>query len=423
MQRLTRRMVIGGGIAAAGAAAVSGIRAPAWAQAASSTPIRIGFPTDLTGEAAPSGRAMLNGMQMYLDQHNGHMAGRPVKLFVEDTATKPEFAVEKTRLLVEQEHVDVIIGLAIASSGYAVANYVRERGVPTLFPVVSSDDLTQRKRMPNLIRTGWSSSQPSHPFGEWVAKTLGYKKIATVGSDFSFAYEVVGGFQRTFEMHGGQIVQKVWPRLGTQDFTPFITQLRHDVDAVFAIVPGADAIRFVKSYHDLGLKGKIPLIGGGNTTDESLLPHMAPEDADGIVTVAIWSAALDRPEAKEFVDEYRRRFHQDAAYHAETTYDTAHWLDLALQHLGGKAGNADELLAAIRAIQLPNAPRGPIRLDSYQNPIENVYVRRVEHVNGRLQNTVIHTFPNVSQFWTFSPEKFLAQPVYSRDYPPCDHCS
>ena len=97
-------------------------------------------------------------------------------------------------------------------------------------------------------------------------------------------------------------------------------------------------------------------------------------------------------------------------------------LKVALESIGGDVESADKLLGALRRVDLSDAPRGPMRFDDFGNPIQNVYVRKVERVGGRLQNTVIHTFPNVSQFWTYKAEDFLKNPVYSRDYPPCTKC-
>ena len=422
-RRITRRTVLKQSLAAAGVA-IAGtwdrLRPLVYAQGAGT--IRIGFLVPLTGTTAQSGRDMLDGFQLYLAERNTTMAGRPVQLIVEDTASLPATALTKTRKLVEVDRVHVLAGPLLASSGYAIRDYVTEKGVPTLYPVVSADDITQRKRSPNLIRTGWTSSQPTQPFGEWVATTLKYKRIATIGSDYAFGYEVVGGFHRTFEDHGGQIVQKIWAPLGTPDYSPYVTRLRRDVDAVFAIPVGADAIRFVKAYRQYGLKDKIPLIGGGVLTDESLLRGMAPEDATGTVTPLMWSAALVTPPARKFIAAYTGKYQKDPSYYAETCYTCARWIDVSAQHISGKVENVGAFLQALRSLQLPDAPRGPIRLDSDQCPIQNIYIRKVESVNGRLQNSVIHTFHNVSQYWTFSRAEFLKQPVYDRAYPPCRHC-
>jgi branched-chain amino acid transport system substrate-binding protein len=341
-------------------------------------------------------------------------------LIIEDAGGVPANALTKARKMVEQDRVHLLTAPLLASEGYAVRDYIVEQTVPTVFAVSSADDLTQRKRAQNFIRTGWSSSQPSHPFGEWVASTFKYKRIATIGSDYAFGYEVVGGFQRTFEQHGGEIVQKLWAPLGTPDFSPYVTQIRRDADAVFAIPVGADVQRFIKAYRQYGLK--LPLIGGGLLTDESNLRGMAPEDAAGIITPLMWSAALSTPAATKFVAAYNAKYQKDPSYYAETNYSGAQWIDLAAQRVAGKVEDKEGFLRALRAVQLPNAPRGPMRLDEYQNVIQNIYVRKVEVQNGRARNSVIHTFHNVSQFWTFKPEEFLKQPVYDRPYPPCKSC-
>jgi branched-chain amino acid transport system substrate-binding protein len=420
---ITRRSFLKGGAVLAGAAAAGSfkhLRPLVYAQ--TTAPIRIGFVADITGTVAQSGRDMLDGFQMYLAEKGSVMGGRPVQMVIEDAGGVPANALTKARKMVEQDRVHLLTAPLLASEGYAIRNYIVERNVPTVFGVCSADDLTQRQRAPNLIRSGWSSSQPSHPFGEWVASTLKYKRVATIGSDYAFGYEVTGGFQRTFEQHGGEIVQKIWAPLGTPDFSPYVTQIRRDVDAVFAIPVGADAIRFTKAYRQYGLKDKLPLIGGGVLADESLLRGMAPEDAVGIITPLMWAAGLSTPNARKFVTAYTAKYQKDPSYYAETNYSAAMWIDAAVQQVGGKIEDKDAFLGALRAVQLPNAPRGPMRLDSFQNVIHNIYIRKVEIQSGRPRNSVIHTFHNVSQFWTFKPEEFLKQPVYDRPYPPCRFC-
>jgi branched-chain amino acid transport system substrate-binding protein len=97
-------------------------------------------------------------------------------------------------------------------------------------------------------------------------------------------------------------------------------------------------------------------------------------------------------------------------------------LKAALEAVGGEVEDTGKFLAALRKVNLTEAPRGPVSFDEYGHPIENIYIRKVERVGGQLQNTVIHTFTKVSQFWTYRPEEYLKNPVYSRDWPPCKAC-
>ena len=389
-----------------------------WAQKA---PVKVGLLVPQTGPLAANGKDMINGLQLFFEEQNYRLVGREIKLIIEDDEGKPATGLTKARSLVEGQGVHLLTGPLSAAIGYAIAPYVTEKKVPTLYPIVSAEDITQRKRSPYIVRTGWSSSQPSHPFGKWVYDNLKYRKIAMIGYDFAFGWEVAAGFHRSFEEAGGQIVQKLWPPLGNADYGPYLAQLKRDVDAVYAVFSGADALRFAKQYAEAGLKERLPLVGGGTFMDEHVI-RTAGDEALGIVTALHYSAALTTPANKKFVQAYEAKFQQVPSYYSEGTYVAGVALKAALEATGGDIEDAGKFLAALRKVDLSDAPRGPIRFDDFGNPIENVYVRKVERVGGRLQNTVIHTFPNVSQFWTYTPEEYLKNPVYSRDFPPCKHC-
>jgi branched-chain amino acid transport system substrate-binding protein len=384
-------------------------------------PIKLGLLVPQTGPLSANGKDMINGLTLFLEEQGYRLAGREIKLLIEDDEGKPATGLTKARGLVEEQAVHVLTGPLSAAVGYAVAPYLDGKKVPTIFPIVSAEDITQRKRSPYIVRTGWASAQPSHPFGKWVFENLGYRKIAMIGYDFAFGWEVAAGFHRTFEEAGGQIVQKLWPPLGTSDFGPYLAQLRRDVDAVYAVFSGADALRFAKQYADAGLKGRLPLVGGGTFTDEHVLRTMGDE-ALGIVTALHYSAALATPANRKFTQAYEGKFKQIPSYYSEGTYVAGVALKAALEAVGGEVEGVDRFLTALRKVDLSDAPRGPMRFDDFGNPVQNVYVRKVERVGGRLQNTVIHTVPGVSQFWTYKPDDFLKNPVYSRDYPPCRHC-
>ena len=384
-------------------------------------PIKVGFMSSLTGPLSPNGKDMLNSFELFLEEQGGKLGGREVKLITEDDAGNPATGLTKLRSMAEGQGIQLLVGPLSAAVGYAIRDYIDANKLPAIFPIVSGEDITQRKRSPYIVRTGWSSAQPSHPFGKWVYDNLKYRRIAMIGYDFAFGWEVAAGFHRTFEESGGQIVQKLWPPLFTTDFGPYISQLKRDVNAVYAVFSGADALRFAKQYEDAGLKARLPLIGGGTFTDEHVLRTMGDEVL-GVITALHYSAALNNPVNRKFVQAYEAKFKQMPSYYSEGTYVAGLQLKRALEALGGDAENGERLVAALRKVELIDTPRGPIRFDEYGNPIENIYVRKVERVGGKLQNTVIYTFQNVSQFWTYKPEEYLKNPVYSRDYPPCKYC-
>src|SRR5439155_10090861 len=91
-------------------------------------------------------------------------------------------------------------------------------------------------------------------------------------------------------------------------------------------------------------------------------------------------------------------------------------------HVTGVQTCALPILAALRRVDLKESARGPLKVDDFGNPIQNIYIRKVERVGGKLQNTVIATYPAVSQFWKYKPDEYMKRPLYGRDYPPCKYC-
>ena len=380
-------------------------------------PIKIGLIVPLTGVFSPNGRDMVNGFTLALGQVGNKAAGRDIQVITEDDQGTPPQTLTKARKLVELDKVDLLVGPLAASSGYVLRDYVDEQKIPALYPVVSADDLTQRKGTPWIVRTGWSSSQPNHPFGEYAARVLKYKRVATIAYDFAFGWETVEGFQDTFEQNGGRVILHLWPPIGAPDYSPYLSRIPRDVDAVYATFSGGDALRFLQQYQGFGLGGRIPLIGNGTLTDEHIL-FEERDLAKGIVTALHYSAALNTSANRDFVRAYVKAYNRVPSYYSEATYTGATFMLKGLETIRGNVADRQAFVAAMRQVALPDAPRGPVRLDKWGNPVQNEYIRRVDIVNGQPQNTVIFTYPNVSQFWTMNADDYLKKPVYTRDVPP-----
>jgi len=387
--------------------------------------LRIGFLVPTTGIYAQIGKDMADGFQLYLDQVKGDFAGANVKLIIEDEQGKPATAVLKASKLIGEDKVHMLVGGLLASTGYALAPESTRAKVVYIPSIPSADDLTQRKlaEFPYLFRSGWTSSQPTQPLGQWACDQ-GYKKIVTVAADYAFGYESVGGFQKVFEDCGGKVIQKIWPPLGTKDFGPYISTLKADADAVFTLMVGPMALQFPKQLRGAGIKK--PIVGGTTSYDEFALPFMGDEVV-GDFSALQYSAALQTPANEAFVKAYRAKFGKVPGYYAESNYTTALLIHAAMKKTGGKWPGPEEFIKIMASLKV-DAPRGPVSFDDMRNPVHNIYIKKVEkkkmfgYEKDELWNTVIKTYPNVSQFWTYGKEKFLAQPVYDRDFPPCKYC-
>jgi branched-chain amino acid transport system substrate-binding protein len=392
---------------------------------ASAEELRIGFLAPTTGAFAQVGKDMVSGFQMYLDEVGRDFAGAKVKFIVEDTVAKPDTAVTKARKLILQDKVHMFVGGLLASTGYALAPVSTSEKTVYISSIPAADDLTQRDlaKYPYFVRTGWSSSQPSHPYGQWACDQ-GYKRIVAIGADFAFGYEVIGGFQKAFEDCGGKIIQKIWPPLGTKDFGPYIPTIRQDADAIFTLMAGPMSLQFPKQLAAAGIKK--PVLGGGTSYDEFVLPAMGDE-VIGHFSALHYSAALDTPKNAAFVKAYRAKFGRVPSYYSENNYTTAQMIHQVMKDNKGKFPDPIAFVKQIAALKI-ESPRGPVSFDEMRNPVQNVYIKKIEkkkmhgYDKDELWGTVIKTYPQVSQFWKYGKDAFLKQPVYSRDFPPCKHC-
>jgi branched-chain amino acid transport system substrate-binding protein len=387
--------------------------------------LRIGFLAPTTGIFAQVGKDMVDGFQLYLDEHDNKLGGADVTFIVEDTVGKPDTAVTKAKKLILQDNVDMIIGGLLASTGYALAPVSTQEKTVYISSIAAADDLTQRQldQYPYFVRTGWTSSQPSHPFGQWACDQ-GYKKIVTIGADYAFGYEVVGGFQRAFEDCGGQIIQKIWPPLGTKDFGPYIPTISPNADAIFTLMVGPMSLQFPKQLKASG--NQKPVIGGGTSYDEFVLPSMGDE-VIGHVSALQYSAAIETPENEAFVKAYREKFGKVPSYYSESNYTTAQMIDEVMADNSGAFPGAEEFVKELAQVEI-DAVRGPVKLDNRRNPVHNIYIKKVERLkmfgypDEELWNVVIQVIPDIGQFGQFEEDVFLNTPVYSRDFPPCQYC-
>jgi branched-chain amino acid transport system substrate-binding protein len=401
-----RRFIQATGVAAAASAF------PSLAQA---SPIRIGLVTVKTGPLASGGIDMERALEQYLKERNYTLAGRKVELVVADSGGVPAQARTKIQELVERDKIHVMIGPLDTASALAADDYIRSAQLLTL-SVAAADDMTQRKPNPWFTRGTSTASQCAHPMADYCYKQLGYRRMVVIADDIAYGHEMVAGFQRVFEELGGKIVQKTFPPLTVPDYGSYLAQLSQKADAIYLGFAGSNGFRYLRQFNEYGLKGKIAPVGGMTALDEAVLRNMGDE-ALGIVTACWYSAEIDNPINRKFAAEFRKAWKYDPGFYAAATYTEAAVLDQTLQKISAKIEDKQAFMKAVRSGKFDTC-RGPVSFDKYGNVVGNVYIRKVARKEGRLVNSVIHTYPNVSQFWTYKPEEYLKNPPYTRDYPP-----
>ena len=416
-RKMTRRNLLGS-VAAGGAITLAGFPAPAVAQ---SKPFKLGLLTVKTGPLAAGGVLMEQGVLTYLKEKNFTLGGRKVDFISADTGGNPAGAKTKAQQLIERDQVDVILGPLAAFELYAINGYVIEKKMPTL-SLAAADNLTQRTPNPYLLRASATSSQATQPLGHYVATALKRKRAVTISEDFAFGYEQMGGFQASFQREGGCVVGKLWPPLVTPDYTPYLAQIG-DCDVVCQGFAGSNPIRFMKQYATAGLKYQV--VAGEAGADDFLLKSFGDE-ALGLVSAAPYTLDLETEANQRFVDGMLKNYDAIPGQYAALLYGNCQVLDAGLKAAGGDSSDREKFMAALKSVSLTDTPRGPIKFDHLNNVIGTIYIRRLVKEGAKyglkLWNKTIHTYENVSQFWTWPEKEFLAHPVYSRDYPPLTKC-
>ncbi|MGH6968411.1 MAG: ABC transporter substrate-binding protein [Stellaceae bacterium] len=409
--RVNRRKFLAGTAAIAGAAAFP---MPSIAQAKA---IKIGLLADKSGPLAEGGIQMEQGITSFLKSRDFKLAGRKVDFVVADTGSSPAQAKTKAQELIERDGVNFIVGPLAAFEMLAISDYVAAHKTPIL-SLAAADDLTQRKPNPFLVRASATSSQAMHVMGDYARKEMGLKRVVCLDSDFAFGYEQQGGFQQVFQDEGGCVTKKLWAPLGAPDFTPFIAQIQ-GVDGVCQGFAGAAPVKFMKQYADVGLK--LPVCGGETAGDDALLPHFS-DDAVGLVSACPYTIDLKNDANDKFKAEMDKNYHTVAGFYAAGLYVSGMVIEAGLKVLHGDVSNPENTVKALRAAKLQDTPRGPVRFDHLGNVVGDIFVRKIEKVGGKLTNVTQKTYHNVSQFWTYNEAKYLAQPAYSRDWPPVTAC-
>src|ERR1700682_4627083 len=416
-RKFSRRTLVRGTVAAGATAALGRLPAPAIAQSSS---IKVGLLTVKTGPLAQGGIQMEQGVLAFLKDNNNAIGGRKVELFSADTGGNPAGAKTKAQELIEHDKVDVILGPLATFELYAINDYIRDQKVPT-FSVAAADDLTQRHPNPYLLRAGATASGAMHAMGHYAATELKLKRVVTVCEDLSYGYEEMGGFQAAFAAGGGCIVNKLWPPLVTPDYTPYIAQIA-DCDGVCQGFAGSNPLRFMKAYAGAGLK--YPVVAGMTGADDALLRSFGDE-ALGLVSATPYTVDLDSDGNKRFVDGMLKNYDTIPGQYAGLLYVNCQVVEAALK-TGADAKDKEKFMAALRAVSLADTPRGPLKFDHFGNVVGNFYIRKIGTEGAKyglkVWNKTIKTYENVSQFWDWPEQEYLAHPVYSRDSPPLTKC-
>jgi branched-chain amino acid transport system substrate-binding protein len=371
----------------AATAASSGSAAAAPDPGASGT-IKIGLIASFSGPFADIGKQIENGVKAYVKHKGDTVAGKKIEILRRDTTgMEPEVAKRLAQELVARDKVHFLAGFGLTPEALAVAPVATEGKTPMIVMNAATSIVTTRS--PYIVRFSMTLPQVSAPMGEWASKN-GIRKVATLVADYGPGIDAEGAFTKAFTAGGGTVVEAVRVPTKNPEFSSFVQRIKDaKPEAVFVFVPaGQQPIAFMKSFHERGLaKAGIKIIATGDLTDDHTLQTLG-EPALGIVTTFHYSVAHDSPENTEFLKAYLDANGAEAGppnFMSVAAYDGMAAIYDVVQQLGGTI-DPERAMAILKNMSI-TSPRGPIKIDpETRDIVQNVYVRRVEKVDGELRN-------------------------------------
>jgi branched-chain amino acid transport system substrate-binding protein len=352
--------------------------------AAAADPIKIGLVLPMTGPFSYMGRQVGAGAALYLAEHGDTVAGRKVELVVKDDAGVPNTTRRVAQELVVNDKVAVLAGFGLSPQAFAVAPIATQSKTPMVVMQAATSSITEKS--PYIVRTSMTLPQVTVGIAEWAANNR-IRKVVSLVSDFAPGLDAETAFKGRFSARGGQVIEALRMPVITNDFSPFLQRaMDAKPDAVFVFLPAGDsAAVFMKQFAERGMdKAGIKLLGPGDIVDDDVLGQMG-DVALGTITSHHYSAAHPSAINKKFVAAIEKANKgMRPSFMAVGGYDGMRVIMEALKATNGAGGEA--LVNAMKGQQF-ESPRGPVLIDPQTRDIvQNVYIRKVERVDGKLFN-------------------------------------
>ncbi|MBP6893329.1 MAG: ABC transporter substrate-binding protein [Pseudacidovorax sp.] len=348
--------------------------------------LKVGLMLPFSGTYSALGVAIENGFKLYVDEQGGKLGGREIEYFKVDDESDPAKATDNVNKLIKRDNVDVIIGTVHSGVAMAMAKAAKESGTILIVPNAGADAVTGPMCAPNIFRSSFSNWQPAYAMGVVAAKE-GKKTAVTLTWKYAAGDESTAGFKEGFEKGGGKVVKQLTLPFPNVEFQALLTEIAAaKPDAVYSFMAGGGAVKLVKDYAAAGLNKTIPLYGPGFLTDGTL--DAQGDAAAGMLTTLHYADGLNTPKDNAFRTAYAKTFKLQPDVYAVQGYDAAQMLGVGLAATKGDASKKAEFAAAVEKAKI-DSPRGAFTVGKSHNPVQDIYLRKVEGKENKMVNVAI----------------------------------
>lgn len=354
---------------------------------------KVGLLLPMTGAFASTGRQVETGVRLYMSQFGDKVAGRQVEIILKDDTGLPDITRRLAQELVVNDKVDVLAGFGLTPLALSAAPIATQSKTPMVVMAAATSIITQAS--PFIVRTSMTLPQVTLGVAEWAPKN-GIRRVVTLVTDYGPGIDAEKTFRERFQLNGGQILAELRVPLRSPDYAPFLQKVRDlKPDALFVFVPAGAGTALLKQFAERGLdKAGIKLIGEGSVADDEILNDMG-DVALGLVTSHPYSVAHKSASNQKFVEAFMKASQGIRPnFFGVAAYDGMRVIYEAIKATKGQ-GDGTALVNAMKG-QIFESPRGPVYIDAQTRDIvQNVYIRRVERVNGQLYNVEFDVLKDV----------------------------
>jgi len=410
-----------------GLLAVSVFAAALWSvNAQAACTIKIGFISTFEGAFAVLGPESFRGAELAVTEFGGKAGGCDIELIKGSSDARPDVAIAAARKLVENDNVDILVGPLSGSEGLAMKEYAKTQPNKTFVNGISAaQDTTLREPADNFFRFSGDGAQWQAGLGNYAYDVKGFRRVVTLGEDYSYPYTQVFGFMHEFCGKGGKVVKKFWTPIGAKDYSSVIAAIPDDIDAVYVSLCGADPVNFLTQYVEFG--GDKPLIGGSCTVGPDVLQVKGRfEDAVvGTVFAGPVPEGSNLPSWVAFDEQYKAAYAADQRWPGANMFLKAHYVNmkavlLALDEVNGDLSNGQAALKNALSNMAFDTPTGSVSLDENRQAILSNYVSEIVRLDGGgIGPKVLLSIADVTQTLGMDRAEFMKFGPVSRENPSC----
>jgi branched-chain amino acid transport system substrate-binding protein len=349
--------------------------------AQSSSPIKIGLMLPYSGTYSAIGIAIANGFKLAVNENGGKIAGREIEYVILDDESDPSKAIDNANKLIKRDKVDLIIGTVHSGVAIGLAKVAKENNTLLIVPNAGANELTGVMCGPTIFRSSFSNWQPSYSMGEVLAKE-NKKTAVTLTWKYAGGEQMVAGFKESYEKNGGKVIKEMYLPFPNVEFQALLTEIAAlKPSAVYVFFAGSGGVKFVKDYAAVGLKNSIPLYATGFLTDGTL--EAQGDAAKGLITTLHYGDDLNTPKNISFRKDYAIKYKLQPDVYAVQGYDAAQLFIDGMKSVNGDLNRRSDLIKALENAKI-NSPRGNFKMSKSHNPIQDIYLRKVDGVTNKV---------------------------------------